>query len=437
MDEKLIKKIRQHMEPISTEELEKILNEESRKEYAEERYEAIRRILADRQNPPSKVSTTTQTTFFPSHTTRLISNPIRFMGAILILIGIWMLFATIFRTCGTFPPTSSNVYNSEPPQAEEMVQPQIPQKQLDFTRIVELVQAEYAVAPNELKKSAIRTKRKNLLRSFFNENYTVKNWVGTLAGMETNRQGKAIIYIQLEGSKIKVQTHNNAFSDLGDNTLISQENSLYSTIAEMYVGQQVFFSGKFLPDEQDCVQEISVREEGSMLNPEFIFKFKDIQSYQSYREETKNREINSSISRIREIERDERFIVYSDGTVLDMKTNLMWAGEDNGSDIKWNDAKIYCENYRGGDYSDWRMPTLDELAGLYDSTKPRAAPNHIFFNIHVVTGFIDITGLHIWALETNGYEAASVHYAVSHSNWSWCDPSRNNDSRALPVRSSK
>jgi len=51
---------------------------------------------------------------------------------------------------------------------------------------------------------------------------------------------------------------------------------------------------------------------------------------------------------------------------MDMKTCLMWASEDNGYDIKWKDAKRYCENYRGGGYTDWRMPTIDELAGLYD-----------------------------------------------------------------------
>jgi hypothetical protein len=44
----------------------------------------------------------------------------------------------------------------------------------------------------------------------------------------------------------------------------------------------------------------------------------------------------------------------------------MWAAKDNGSPISWPEAKKYCENYRGGGYMDWRMPTQDELAGLYD-----------------------------------------------------------------------
>ena len=58
--------------------------------------------------------------------------------------------------------------------------------------------------------------------------------------------------------------------------------------------------------------------------------------------------------------------VYDNGTVKDAKTGLMWAAKDNGRDVTWQEAKEYCEKYRGGGYTDWRMPTQDELAGLYD-----------------------------------------------------------------------
>ena len=40
---------------------------------------------------------------------------------------------------------------------------------------------------------------------------------------------------------------------------------------------------------------------------------------------------------------DDRFIVQDDETVLDTKTNLMWAAKDNGTDISHTDAKTYCE----------------------------------------------------------------------------------------------
>ena len=49
-----------------------------------------------------------------------------------------------------------------------------------------------------------------------------------------------------------------------------------------------------------------------------------------------------------ETARDGRFIAYDNGTVLDTKTKLMWAAKDNGDYINWEDAKSYCEKYRGG-----------------------------------------------------------------------------------------
>ena len=70
-----------------------------------------------------------------------------------------------------------------------------------------------------------------------------------------------------------------------------------------------------------------------------------------------------------ELDRDGRFIAYNNGTVLDTKTNLMWAARDNGKMISWQEAKSYCANYHGGGYKDWRMPTQDELLGLYDASK--------------------------------------------------------------------
>ncbi|WP_219738852.1 DUF1566 domain-containing protein [Desulfonema limicola] len=33
------------------------------------------------------------------------------------------------------------------------------------------------------------------------------------------------------------------------------------------------------------------------------------------------------------------------------------------------DVKQYCENYRGGGYSDWSMPAIEELEGLYYGNK--------------------------------------------------------------------
>jgi hypothetical protein len=51
---------------------------------------------------------------------------------------------------------------------------------------------------------------------------------------------------------------------------------------------------------------------------------------------------------------------------IDPDTGLNWTKADNGSAVTWNQANAYCTNLRLGGYSDWRLPTIDELQGIYD-----------------------------------------------------------------------
>jgi hypothetical protein len=138
-----------------------------------------------------------------------------------------------------------------------------------------------------------------------------------------------------------------------------------------------------------------------------------------------------------ETTKDGRFIAYDNGTVLDTKTKLMWTAKDNGSDIKWQDAKFYCENYRGGDYKDWRMPTLDELEGLYDASKPRPAACYGGNSIHVATEFIDITCFYSWTSETSQTTAESAIFDFGPGIRSAFASQLTRFSRALPVRYGK
>jgi hypothetical protein len=54
-------------------------------------------------------------------------------------------------------------------------------------------------------------------------------------------------------------------------------------------------------------------------------------------------------------------------TWTDPATGLMWARKDNGGDVTWQQAANYCQNLALGGYSGWRLPTIDELQGIYDS----------------------------------------------------------------------
>jgi hypothetical protein len=133
--------------------------------------------------------------------------------------------------------------------------------------------------------------------------------------------------------------------------------------------------------------------------------------------------------RLKEIARDGRLIAYDNGTVKDTRTGLMWASKDNGRDVTWKEAKEYCENYRGGGYTDWRMPTQDELAGLYDKNKSYQVKR---YNIHL-TELIQLSSFCPWASETRGSVAAYFGFSSGSRYWGYQFNSYN--ARAVPVRS--
>jgi hypothetical protein len=114
----------------------------------------------------------------------------------------------------------------------------------------------------------------------------------------------------------------------------------------------------------------------------------------------------------------------------------MWAAKDNGSDINWANAKSYCENYRRGGYTDWRLPTQDELAGLYDANKSQQADCSSSYQNHVATDLIHLTCFYLWASKTNGSAGAAYFHFINGKPY-WDHQSTDTSNRALPVRSAK
>jgi hypothetical protein len=103
----------------------------------------------------------------------------------------------------------------------------------------------------------------------------------------------------------------------------------------------------------------------------------------------------------KEIKKDGRFIAYNNGVVLDNSSGLMWAAKDNGEHINWLLAKQYCENYRGGGYTDWRMPTQNELKSLYDGNYKQNCDGNC-----CLTKLINVTKPNFWTSEKQGSSGA-------------------------------
>ena len=55
-----------------------------------------------------------------------------------------------------------------------------------------------------------------------------------------------------------------------------------------------------------------------------------------------------------------------EAVVTDARTGLMWTRNDNGQDIDWPGANEYAKKLGLGGYTDWRLPTIEELERLYD-----------------------------------------------------------------------
>jgi len=77
-------------------------------------------------------------------------------------------------------------------------------------------------------------------------------------------------------------------------------------------------------------------------------------------------------------------------TWTDPATGLMWARADSGEDQNWKQAGAYCAHLKLDGYSEWRLPTIDELAAIYDPTQWVGCGNRI-------KGEIDISGSMNWS----------------------------------------
>lgn len=65
-----------------------------------------------------------------------------------------------------------------------------------------------------------------------------------------------------------------------------------------------------------------------------------------------------------------KFVDNGDGIVTDTQTGLMWVkdgnseGCNNGKSLTWEQAIKFCNKLKFAGYSDWRLPTINELQSI-------------------------------------------------------------------------
>ncbi len=95
-----------------------------------------------------------------------------------------------------------------------------------------------------------------------------------------------------------------------------------------------------------------------------------------------------------ETARSDRFIAYDNGIVIDTRSGLMWASTDGGF-MNRTEALRYCDEFAGGGYTDWRIPTLAELTFLF-------APDDADPDRGDLREFITLDDCCLWAVEWDG-----------------------------------
>lgn len=164
--------------------------------------------------------------------------------------------------------TASDSTGSVTEVAAKPAAPTMPQDQIAFLQTIMKYKEAYKDAGNDLKKSSVRRQRDEEVNGMLPGN-AINNWTGTLSDLGTNSDGNAYISIEVKGYPVSFKTWNNALSDIGSDTLIPNGSDLYNRVAAMDEGQPVRFSGRLL-------NESSITETGSMLEPEYIVRFVDI-----------------------------------------------------------------------------------------------------------------------------------------------------------------
>ena len=138
-------------------------------------------------------------------------------------------------------------------------------------------QRVYASGNNDMVRGSARPLRARAICSGFAgiSPMVAEDWRGKVTALTTTSTGFGVLAVEI-ANDVSVQTWNNGLSDAGFDTLISPASPLFIAAEQLQIGQSVRFSGRFVPDNTDCIKETSLTMTGSISSPEFLLRFTDI-----------------------------------------------------------------------------------------------------------------------------------------------------------------
>jgi hypothetical protein len=92
---------------------------------------------------------------------------------------------------------------------------------------------------------------------------------------------------------------------------------------------------------------------------------------------------------------EPRFARLATGVVRDLHTDLLWTARDNGREVSWHDADRHCRALAHGSAGQaWRLPSIEELARLYDTTMEQPCGESVTCRIDPA---IDLSSPYQWS----------------------------------------
>ena len=151
----------------------------------------------------------------------------------------------------------------------------MPDSEARFIKHVTAASDDYDEAATDLQQSQVVKKRNRAICSDLPDGNFV-DWVGEVKDVGANGEGKAYVAVDIDDN-IHVQTWNNAFSDLSDNTLIPEGSPFFDTLTQLVPGDKVTISGSFVGESGSCVKTSNMTEVFGVADPQFIARFSRVE----------------------------------------------------------------------------------------------------------------------------------------------------------------
>jgi len=106
-----------------------------------------------------------------------------------------------------------------------------------------------------------------------------------------------------------------------------------------------------------------------------------------------------------------RFAAAGEGVVHDSRTGLLWTAHDAGRELAWDAAQRLCRELALVEGHSWRLPSIEELAALYDESQRQRCDG----GICRVDPAIDLASPYQWSSTARG-ENRRVYFDFRHGS---------------------